>query len=242
MEPQIANIPIFNLPQGGNLIEDRIHHLLSSESDLKDYFANDPTEACIKTLLSEASKLSNKQAMQIILHLIVLRFKERFIDRPIQICVGEEVIGPGNVQTVLVCFFSGSCDRLMETFYDLKVIDRDYNATDGESARVRELDIKSDLTIEHCDLVNKAITFHGESLDIKSELTIEHCDLVNKAITFHEENLDIKSDLTIEHCDLVNKAITFHGESLDIKSDLTIEHCDLVNKAITFHGESLDIK
>ncbi|KAL3889013.1 hypothetical protein ACJMK2_001372 [Sinanodonta woodiana] len=152
-----------------NLTEDRIRHLLSSETDLKAYISDNPPEACIKILLSRASKRSSKESMTIILHFIVQQFTERFSEKHIRIWAGEEVIGPENVQTVLVCFYFGSCDISMESFYDLKVIYRDYNTTDGKSAlaRAHELDIKSDLTPEYCDLVNEAITIHGEGLFAK---------------------------------------------------------------------------
>ncbi|KAL3855569.1 hypothetical protein ACJMK2_014776 [Sinanodonta woodiana] len=104
--------------------------------------------------------------MKIILHFIAQQFTERFREKHIRIWAGEKVIGPANVQTVFVCFYSGSCDVSLEYLYDLKVIYRDYNTTDGESAsaRAHERHMKCELTPELCDLVNQAITIHGEGL------------------------------------------------------------------------------
>ncbi|KAL3855567.1 hypothetical protein ACJMK2_014774 [Sinanodonta woodiana] len=103
--------------------------------------------------------------MKIILSVIVQQLTERF-ENHIWVWAGEEIIGPENVQTVLVCFYSESVDKSMQYFYDLKVIYRDYNTTDEESASARafERNVKSDLTLEHCDFINEAITIHGEGI------------------------------------------------------------------------------
>ncbi|KAL3889135.1 hypothetical protein ACJMK2_001489 [Sinanodonta woodiana] len=151
-----------------NLTEDRIRHLLSSETDLKVYISDNPPEACIKILLSQASKQNRKESMKIILHCIVQRFTARFSEKQVRIWPGEEVIGSVNVQTVLVCFYSGSVDISFKSFYDLKVIYRDYYTTDKESSLAREHERNiNDLTSEHCDLINEAITINGKSLFAK---------------------------------------------------------------------------
>ncbi|KAL3855701.1 hypothetical protein ACJMK2_014906 [Sinanodonta woodiana] len=152
-----------------SLTKERIRHLLSSESDLKAYILDDHSEVCIKTLLSQASKQSSKESMKIILDFIVQQLTERFSEKRVQIWAGEDVIDPEDLQTVLVCFYSGSFDISMQSFYNLKVRYKDYNTTDGESvlARAHERNIKSDVSLEHCDLLNEAITIHGEGLFAK---------------------------------------------------------------------------